>query len=306
MTNAEAGPSRLSTLPRKPSAPHWSTTVLGKHKHKIPPPLPAKPAKSSHPSASTHPNDRCSTLPLKTLQGVSKTRSESTKDGYGREVIFVTRKTGLGMLLGRCRSLVVDEGYTSLILHAIGAAIPQCLLLLHALLDVLPYPKGDKGMWYEIKTGSVECIDEVPTVSSTIKKGDNPEGEEVEEGLEWLNDFGGVEEEKPERQSRIKSTIQVILHISPKPRSRAIETSTAAQDDLRSTAERAQAQAQTRGKEAKKLKRNRPSKAKRQQLANKRSKEKHEKEAMNDEEEMINLQDGPVEETDEEIEEIEM
>jgi hypothetical protein len=39
-------------------------------------------------------------------------------------------------------------------------------MLLHALLDVLPYPRGPRGMWYEIRTGSVECTDEVPTAST--------------------------------------------------------------------------------------------------------------------------------------------
>ncbi|WWC71344.1 uncharacterized protein I206_105298 [Kwoniella pini CBS 10737] len=295
--NADAGPSRPTTIPRKPSAPHPSTSsailVLGKRK--IPPPLPNKPFRSSHPSASIHPNGKAPTFPLKTLQGISKTRSESTKDGYGREVIFVTRKTGLGMLLGRCRSLVIDEGYSSLRFHAIGAAIPQCLLLLHSLLDILPYPKGERGMWYEIKTGSVECIDEI----SQRGKKSNDEKEGEEEGLEWLTDIGGVEEDKPERKSRIKSTIQIDLHISPKPRS-----TTSVNPDT--NANGLKDQANDIAKMTKKSKRNRPSKAKRQQLANKRSAEKHNKEAMNDEEEMMNLQNEQANESEEEIEEVEM
>lgn len=58
--------------------------------------------------------------------------------------------------------------YTHLVLHALGAAIPHAFLLLHALLDCLPYPRSPRGLWYEIKTGSVECIDEV-TVNQTIQ-----------------------------------------------------------------------------------------------------------------------------------------
>lgn len=51
--------------------------------------------------------------------------------------------------------------YTQLTLYALGAAIPQAFLLLHAVLDILPYPVGPKGMWYELTTTTVECTDEV-------------------------------------------------------------------------------------------------------------------------------------------------
>ncbi|OCF57694.1 hypothetical protein L486_05157 [Kwoniella mangroviensis CBS 10435] len=284
-TPSEAGPSR------KPSAPHPSTAI-STNKRQYPPPLP--PISKSKSSSTP-------TLPLKTLQGVSKTRTDSTKDGFGREVVFVTRKTGLGMLMGRCRSLVVDEGYTSLRLHAIGAAIPQALLLLHALLDLLPYPTGEKGMWYEIKTGSVECIDEIPP--STSKISEKEDDAEAEEGMEWLKDVGALEEDKPERKIRIKSTIQIDLHISPRPTSK--RKSVAQPNDQSVSA-----------KKTKTSKRNRPSKKKRQQLASKRVEER----ALNDEEEMMNIQNdhengnqtisGTIvssqEEEEEEIEEIEM
>ncbi|WVW85366.1 hypothetical protein I302_107404 [Kwoniella bestiolae CBS 10118] len=291
--NAHAGPS---SLPRKPSAPHPSASAHpSTSKRKIPPPLPPKPIKSSHPSSSTHPNGKTSTIPLKPLQGISKTRSDSTKDGFGREVVFVTRKTGLGMLLGRCRSLVVDEGYTSLRFHAIGAAIPQSLLLLHALLDLLPYPKGEKGMWYEIKTGSVECVDEIPKSTVQGKDRDDPSGGQMvdpgkdgDSDLGWLIDVGAVEEDVPDRKARIKSTIQIDLHISPRLSKRK-----SLSDE--STAMKSKTKTSTR---------NRPSKKKRQQLASKRVEEK----ALSNEEEMMNIQNEPVdeEEEEEEIEEIEM
>ncbi len=44
-------------------------------------------------------------------------------------------------------------------LHALCASIPHSLLLLHALLDILPYPK--QYVNYEIRTSTVECTDEV-------------------------------------------------------------------------------------------------------------------------------------------------
>lgn len=46
-------------------------------------------------------------------------------------------------------------------LHSLGAAIPHSLLLLHAVLDALPYPRGPRGLWYEIHTGTSECVDHI-------------------------------------------------------------------------------------------------------------------------------------------------
>lgn len=102
-------------------------------------------------------------------------------------------------------------------LYAINAAIPHALLLLHALIDLLPYPKGPKGMWHEIHTGTAECVDEVDV------------------GADGENEFSGigaVEENEPERRARLnvsitlgmvrglesdlQSTIRIDLHITPK------------------------------------------------------------------------------------------
>ena len=80
-----------------------------------------------------------------------------------------------------------------------SAAIPQALLLLHALLDVLPYPKGDRGMWYEIKTGSVECVDEVDRAPETAE--------------DELAGLGGIEEDEPERKTRIKVSITLYFAV---------------------------------------------------------------------------------------------
>lgn len=120
----------------------------------------------------------------------------------------MTRSTGLGLLIGRCRSLVVDEGYTTLRLHAISAAIPQALLLLHALMDILPYPKGEKGMWYELRTGSVECVDEVSRGAGG-REGDKAK---AVDGMNLddhggMDDIGGMEEDEPEQQFRLKLVV---------------------------------------------------------------------------------------------------
>jgi hypothetical protein len=60
-------------------------------------------------------------------------------------------------------------------------------------------------MWYEIRTGSTECIEEVkPQVGG---KGKGKEIDEVIMGDEEEIDFGdigGIEEEEPERISKSK------------------------------------------------------------------------------------------------------
>lgn len=86
------------------------------------------------------------------------------------------------------RSARVDTRYTHVTLYALGAAIPHALLLLHALLDVLPYPLGPNGMWYEMETGSVVCTDEVKA-----------EADEDE-----FAGIGAVEEDMPEMRERNK------------------------------------------------------------------------------------------------------
>lgn len=99
-----AGPSKPPS--RKPRAPHPSGR-LDQKVVKRPPPLPKPPTLPSRPggTTSTHPH-----LPIKVLQGVGARRTDTTKPGSGREVIFVTRKTSLGSLIGRAKSLIVNEG----------------------------------------------------------------------------------------------------------------------------------------------------------------------------------------------------
>ncbi|BEJ10756.1 hypothetical protein CspHIS471_0101780 [Cutaneotrichosporon sp. HIS471] len=174
MDNA-AGPSK----PRGPHPTHRRNT-------KLRPPAPAvQPVKQ--------------TLPTKVLLGQGLRRTDTQRQGFGREIIFVTRKTSLGSLLGRARGLVLDEGHSHITLYALGAAIPHALLLLHALLDVLPYPAGPNGVWYEMETGSVVCTDEV-----------NGETEDD------LFSLGAVEEDMPEFRDRTKSSLRIEVHVSPK------------------------------------------------------------------------------------------
>jgi len=77
----------------------------------------AGPSKTHHkrnklrpppPAAPTRARER--TLPLKVLQGAGTQRTENARPGFARDTIFVTRKTKLGALIGRARTLVIDEG----------------------------------------------------------------------------------------------------------------------------------------------------------------------------------------------------
>lgn len=88
-------------------------------------------------------------------------------------------------------------------------------------------------MWYEIRTGSTECIEEVRAGSSTTgsKQGATGKGKEkekekqdedgdgdavmadtgsggVEEEIDF-GDIGGIEEEEPERISKLKVSLTI-------------------------------------------------------------------------------------------------
>ncbi|GMK59507.1 hypothetical protein CspeluHIS016_0801130 [Cutaneotrichosporon spelunceum] len=179
LRNASAGPS-------KPRGPHPTHRSGAKLRPPAPPAPPSRPARQ--------------TLPIKVLQGQGARRTDTQRPGFGRDTIFITRKTSLGSMLGRARGLVLDEGYTHITLYALGAAIPHALLVLHALLDVLPYPTGPTGVWYEMETGSVVCTDEV--------KGETDD--------DAVGSLGAVEEDMPELRDRTKSCLRIEVHISPK------------------------------------------------------------------------------------------
>lgn len=99
-----------------------------------------------------------------------------------------------------------------------AAAIPHAILLLHALLDILPYPQGSNGMWYEIRTGSVECIDEIrPSRKGKGKEKAKEQGTDTEGDVQMaptteddeldLEGIGAVEEDEHEIQARLKVSI---------------------------------------------------------------------------------------------------
>jgi len=58
-------------------------------------------------------------------------------------------------------------------------------------------------MWYEIRTGSTECIEEV--TPKAAGKGKGKEVDEIMDAEEMdFGDIGGIEEEEPERISKLK------------------------------------------------------------------------------------------------------
>jgi hypothetical protein len=107
-TDNGAGPSTHAIIPtrRKHQGPH-PTSTKSQTRKKLPPPLPSRPTSTSHPHGSH-------SLPIRPLQGIRTKRTDTTKPGFGRETVFVTRRTPLGGLIGRCRGMILEEGYVPL------------------------------------------------------------------------------------------------------------------------------------------------------------------------------------------------
>ncbi|KAI0668447.1 hypothetical protein C8Q78DRAFT_979647 [Trametes maxima] len=104
----------------------------------------------------------------------------------GKNYICVTRRTELGAYLRRCKEVFLRDGYKTLHLSAMGAAIPHLMQLALSLPHTLPYSPDE--IHSEITTGTVEVQDEMipddededisyrtrgkSTVSVVIKVGD--------------------------------------------------------------------------------------------------------------------------------------
>lgn len=74
----------------------------------------------------------------------------------GKNYICLTRKTPLAAYLRRCSDLITKDGYTSLHLSAMGAAIPHLTQLTVSLPTILGCE-----MQTEVLTGTTEVRDEV-------------------------------------------------------------------------------------------------------------------------------------------------
>ncbi|KAI0700533.1 hypothetical protein C8T65DRAFT_580244 [Cerioporus squamosus] len=77
----------------------------------------------------------------------------------GKNYFCITRRTELGAYLRRCKDVFIKDGYKTLHLSAMGAAIPHLMQLALSLPPILPFPQDE--IRTEILTGSVEVQDEV-------------------------------------------------------------------------------------------------------------------------------------------------
>ncbi|KAH9930920.1 uncharacterized protein B0H18DRAFT_872648 [Fomitopsis serialis] len=77
----------------------------------------------------------------------------------GKNYICITRKTQLGAYLRRCKDVIMKDGYKTLHLSAMGAAIPQLMQLTLSLPGILPHAPDE--IRTEVLTGTVQVQDEV-------------------------------------------------------------------------------------------------------------------------------------------------
>ncbi|KAH9890591.1 hypothetical protein C8Q73DRAFT_652325 [Cubamyces lactineus] len=77
----------------------------------------------------------------------------------GKNYICITRRTELGAYLRRCKDVFLKDGYKTLHLSAMGAAIPHLMQLALSLPPILPYSPDE--VHTEVKTGTVEVQDEL-------------------------------------------------------------------------------------------------------------------------------------------------
>ncbi|KAJ7118862.1 hypothetical protein C8R44DRAFT_185046 [Mycena epipterygia] len=77
----------------------------------------------------------------------------------GKNLICITRKTPLATYLRRCKNVIINDGYKTLHLSAMGAAIPHLLQLSVALPAILPFAADE--IHSHITTGTVEVQDEL-------------------------------------------------------------------------------------------------------------------------------------------------
>ncbi|KAG8709053.1 hypothetical protein FRC08_018556 [Ceratobasidium sp. 394] len=97
--------------------------------------------------------------PVPTVHPASNVTGPRSSHVEGKNVICVTRATKLATYLRRCKSLVLDDGFKTLELYALGAAIPHLLLLVTSLPECLPF--GPQEIRNEIITGTTTCVDEI-------------------------------------------------------------------------------------------------------------------------------------------------
>ncbi|KAF8309965.1 uncharacterized protein EI90DRAFT_2983713 [Cantharellus anzutake] len=109
----------------------------------------------------------------------------------GKNHICVTRRVALGAYLRRCVELIKVDGYRTIIIHAMAAAIPHATLLSTSLPSMLSFKPSD--IRTTVKTDTTECIDEI--LPSSV----DPEVED--------------EDDEGETRTRRKSSLMIVLKI---------------------------------------------------------------------------------------------
>jgi hypothetical protein len=92
------------------------------------------------------------------LTSVSATGPRS-QHKEGKNFICITRKTPLSSYLRRCKDVILKDGYKTLHLSAMGAAIPHLTTLIVSLPGILPFAPDEVHI--DILTSSVQVQDEV-------------------------------------------------------------------------------------------------------------------------------------------------
>ncbi|KAL0947544.1 hypothetical protein HGRIS_013640 [Hohenbuehelia grisea] len=77
----------------------------------------------------------------------------------GKNMICISRKTPLAAYMRRCKDVVLKDGYKTLHLSAMGAAIPHLLHLVFALPPILPF--SPEEITTTTTTGTTEVQDEL-------------------------------------------------------------------------------------------------------------------------------------------------
>ncbi|KAF8810083.1 hypothetical protein BYT27DRAFT_7186941 [Phlegmacium glaucopus] len=150
----QASTSNPLPLPRMDDADEGIKSKDNKHKDRS-----SKP----HNQGKGHQRRRINKLvpprPFPTVPTSVSATGPRSSHREGKNLICITRKTPLANYLRRCKTVIIEDGYKTLHLSAMGAAIPHLLQLVCALPPILPFPQDE--IHTEVTTGTVEVQDEV-------------------------------------------------------------------------------------------------------------------------------------------------
>ncbi|KAJ6500653.1 hypothetical protein C8R45DRAFT_76447 [Mycena sanguinolenta] len=123
-----------------------------------PPPAPTKIMPKAEPQRSRI-NKLTPARPFPTVPAAVSATGPRSAHKEGKNLICITRKTPLATYLRRCKNVIINDGYKTLHLSAMGAAIPHLLQLVVALPPILPFAADE--IHSTVTTGTMEVHDEV-------------------------------------------------------------------------------------------------------------------------------------------------